>query len=178
MRRLMSSRVLGAMVLCAAVPAAAHTEELPTRKAGLWELKMVMAGGQVPAVTMQQCTDESTDKQLTAKFSSTPTASCAKHDLQKTATGYVMDTECGVSGTTLTSHSEITGDFNSAYTIKVSSQRSGGPAAVPQSTSMTVDAKWLGACTADQKAGDIIMPGGMKMNVKDLDNMKGMMKKQ
>ena len=39
---------------------------------------------------------------------------------------------------------------------------------------MTLEAKWLGACKADQKAGDIVMPGGRKMNVKDMEKMKAM----
>jgi hypothetical protein len=35
---------------------------------------------------------------------------------------------------------------------------------------MTIAAKWLGACHADQKPGDMIMPGGIKMNLRDLGN--------
>ena len=42
---------------------------------------------------------------------------------------------------------------------------------------MTLEAKWLGACKADQKPGDIVMPGGMKMNVKDMEKLKAMMPK-
>ena len=181
MRSLLLSRALCAVVVCVALPVAAHAVDLPTRKSGLWEIKMaVAAGGTTPGMTMQQCTDETTDKQLTARFNAAPSASCTKHDLQKTATGYVMDSECGGGGITMTSHAEIIGDFNSAYTMKVSSKHTG--AGVARDTDVTVEAKWLGACAADQKAGDIIMPGGVKMNVKDLeamkDNMKNMMKKQ
>jgi hypothetical protein len=32
---------------------------------------------------------------------------------------------------------------------------------------MTIDAKWLGPCAADQKPGDTII-NGMKMNVRDM----------
>jgi hypothetical protein len=35
---------------------------------------------------------------------------------------------------------------------------------------MVVAAKWLGPCHADQKPGDMIMPGGVKMNLRDLGN--------
>ena len=31
---------------------------------------------------------------------------------------------------------------------------------------------------ADQKAGDIMMPGGMKMNIKDMQKLKDLMPKQ
>ena len=38
---------------------------------------------------------------------------------------------------------------------------------------MTIEAKWLGACKADQKPGDMIMAGGRKMNIRDLQNCQG-----
>ena len=31
-----------------------------------------------------------------------------------------------------------------------------------------IDAKWVGPCKADQKPGDMVMPGGVKMNVMDM----------
>jgi len=39
-----------------------------------------------------------------------------------------------------------------------------------------VEAKWLGPCKPDQKPGDMVM-GGMKMNIKDLEALRGMAKK-
>ncbi len=147
--------------------------ELPVRKAGLWEMKMVRTGGSVPDMTMQHCTDASTDKQMSTSFSPGK-ETCAKQDIQKTATGYVSDSVCSVAGMTVTSHAEITGDFNSAYTVKSTShsERSGGQT---RDSTTTVEAKWLGACKADQKPGDIVMPGGMKMNILELDKLKGML---
>lgn len=39
------------------------------------------------------------------------------------------------------------------------------PARKPE---MAIAAKWLGACAADQKPGDMIMADGMKLNVLDM----------
>ena len=39
-------------------------------------------------------------------------------------------------------------------------------------------AKWLGACHPDQKAGDMIMPGGIKINIKDMQQLQGMLPKK
>ncbi|MGO4711560.1 DUF3617 domain-containing protein [Bradyrhizobium sp. 2TAF24] len=171
------SRVLGAALICVALPAAAHAEELPTRKAGLWDLKVAIAGGQVPAMTIQQCTDETTDKQMVAMAGPMQRDTCADRKVQKTATGFVVDAQCAAAGVSMTSHAEIAGDFNSAYTARITSQQSGGPAAVPRETAVTVDAKWLGACKPDQKPGDVVMPGGMKVNIKDLEAAKSLMRK-
>ena len=79
---------------------------------------------------------------------------------------------------TVKSHAEITGDFNSAYTVKSTSNSTGAPAGVPRDSTATIEAKWLGACKADQKPGDIIMPGGMKINLKDMEKLKGLLPKQ
>jgi hypothetical protein len=103
---------------------------------------------------------------------------CSKQDIKKTATGYVSDSECSVAGVSTTAHAEITGDFNSAYTVKSSSHAQGGAAgAAGRDTATTIDAKWLGACKADQKVGDMVMPGGFKMNVRDMDKLKALLPK-
>jgi hypothetical protein len=174
MMRTPSSRVT-ALTLCAltSLPAMADPVEMPPRKPGLWEIK-VNAGAQMPAMTMQQCTDASTDKDMSSTFSPMAKDMCARQDMQKTATGLVIDATCTVNGVTSTSHTEIAGDFNAAYTVKVSTKSNGK---IPDAVT-TMDAKWMGACKADQKPGDMIMPGGMKMNIKDMQAMKGARPKQ
>jgi Protein of unknown function (DUF3617) len=166
-----------ALCLLALLPAfAADAMELPIRKAGLWEMKVLRAGSPAPEMTMQHCTDATTDKQMSTSFSPSKDI-CSKQDVQKTATGYVTDSVCGVAGMTITSRAEITGDFNSAYTVKSTSHSERGPNGAPRDSVTTIEAKWLGACKADQKPGDIMMPGGMKMNILDLEKMKSMMPK-
>jgi hypothetical protein len=173
------SAVCGSVLgLLALLPAnAASAVELPVRKAGLWEMKVLHTGSSVPDMTMQHCTDETTDKEMSTSFSPMAKEMCSKQDVQKTATGYVSDSVCGIGGMSITSHAEITGDFNSAYTVKSTSHSERGPTGVPRDSSTTIEAKWLGACKADQKAGDIMMPGGMKMNVKDMEKLKALMPK-
>ena len=155
----------------------ARADELPIRKSGLWEMRIVRNGSS-SETTIHQCTDEASDKELVTTFSPMSKEICSKKDIHKTATGYVSDTVCGAAGVSITSHAEITGDFNSAYTIKSRSHTEGGPKAIQGDHEATIEAKWLGACKPDQKAGDILMPGGMKMNVKDMEKLKAMIPKQ
>src|SRR5664279_862029 len=168
---------LGASLLTLAAAPEARAVEIPVRKAGLWELKMLNSGSPLPEMTMQHCTDETTDKAMTDAASPMAKDMCSKNDMQKTATGYVNDSVCKVGGMSITSHAETTGDFNSAYTVKSTSHTEGGPAAAPHDATTTIEAKWLGACKADQKPGDIVMPGGFKMNVKDMQKLKGLLPK-
>jgi hypothetical protein len=178
---MMIGRILSfglASCLLALLPAGqAGADELPIRKAGLWEMKMVRTNSPLPEMTMQQCTDETTDKEMSTTATPLAKEVCSKRDIQKTATGYVSDSVCGVAGVSITSHSEITGDFNSAYTMNSTSHSEGGTAAMKGDHVTTVEAKWLGACKPDQKPGDIMMPGGMKMNIHDMDKLKSLIPK-
>ena len=157
---------------------AADAVELPVRKPGLWEMKMVRTGSPLPEMTMQHCTDETTDKAMSNGFSPTSKEVCSKREIQQTPTGYVTDSVCSVGGMSMTAHSEITGDFNSAYTVKSTSHSEGGPTGLPRDSTTTIEAKWLGACKSDQRPGDIVMPGGMKMNVRDMEKLKDLVPKQ
>jgi hypothetical protein len=166
--------VFSAFVALTLLPApGAGAVEAPVRKAGLWEMKIVRTGSPMPEMTMQHCTDEASDKAMSTGFAPAANEICSKHDLQKTATGYVSDSVCSVTGMTVTSHADITGDFNSAYTVKTTSHTERAPSP-PRDSTMTVEAKYLGACKADQKPGDIVMPGGYKMNVKDAERLKSL----
>ena len=151
----------------------ARAVEAPVRKAGLWEMKVVRTGSPMPEMTMQHCTDEATDKAMSTGFAPASNETCSKHDLQKTATGYASDSVCSIGGMSITSHADIVGDYNSAYTVK-STSRSERPPAPPRDSIMTIEAKWLGACKPDQKPGDIVMPGGYKMNIKDAEKLKSL----
>ncbi|QHO71815.1 hypothetical protein ACH79_03410 [Bradyrhizobium sp. CCBAU 051011] len=177
MRRLLLVSCLAVGLLAVLPASGAIAVELPMRKAGLWEMKVV-SGGTVPEMTMQQCTDATTDKDMSTAMAPMAKEICSKQDIQKTATGYVTDSVCGIGGITVKSRAEITGDFNSAYTVKTSSQSEGGLAGAARDSKSTIEAKWVGACKADQKPGDIIMPGGMKMNVKDMEKMKALIPKK
>jgi hypothetical protein len=151
----------------------ARADELPLRKPGLWELKFTRVGSSLPELTMQHCTDETTDKDMNNTVSPMAKQICSKQDVQKTATGYISDSVCSVGGGSLTSHSEIVGDFNSAYTVNTTSHSDKGLAILRDST-VRIEGKWLGECKAGQKPGDIVMPGGFKLNVKDAEKLKGL----
>ena len=174
-----SLSICSAACLLTLLPALdASAVELPTRKAGLWEMKVMRTGSPMPEMTMQHCTDESTDKEMGTTFSPMMKEMCSKQDIQKTANGYASDSVCKVGPMSITSHSDIVGDFNAGYTVKTTSHSEGGASGVPRDSTTTVEGKWLGACKPDQKPGDIVMPGGIKMNVKDMEKLKALIPQQ
>jgi hypothetical protein len=175
MTRQLVSLCLGCCLLALLPASGARADELPLRKPGLWEMKMVKTGSIVPSMTIEHCTDETTDKEMVTMVAPVSKESCSKREVQKTATGYVSDSVCTASGVSMTTHSDITGDFNSAYTVKFTSHTEG--AVGQHEVASSIEAKWLGACKPDQKPGDIVMPGGFKLNIKDAEKLKGLLPK-
>jgi hypothetical protein len=157
---------------------AAFAEDLPTRKAGLWEMKITRLGGSVPEMTMQHCTDPTTDKEMNNSVSPLAKQICTRQDIKKTATGYVTDSVCSVAGVSMTTHAEISGDFNSGYTVTSVSHSDKGPTGKPLDATTKIEAKWMGDCKPGQKPGDILMPGGFKLNVKDAEKLKNLVPPQ
>ena len=149
--------------------------DMPARKPGLWELKMAFENSRIPERTMQQCVDAATDKLMNTGFGGGAQENCSKQDTQHVGSALVIDSTCTFGPATTTSHAVVTGSFDSAYSVDVTSTRQGAPApgmAPTGSTHMKMEAKWLGPCAADQKPGDVITDG-RKMNLLDLQKMRG-----
>jgi hypothetical protein len=155
--------------------APARALDLPARKAGLWEVKMASEGRNLPPQVVQQCIDAATDKMMSAFGNNLRQDMCSKQDVQKVGNTLMVDSVCQIGGMTMTSQAVISGDFNSSYSVKVTSTRTGGPAipGMPADgkSNMTIEAKWLSACKNDQKPGDTIMADGRKINIVDMQNM-------
>ncbi len=165
----MTPRVISTLLITlVAMPALAA--EMPARKAGLWEIT-TSAGNRM---AIRQCIDAATDQMMQSRAGTGPapgtgpgagTPPCSKRDVQKTGDTVTIDSTCTVAGRTVNTHAVVTGSFDSAYTMTVTSQGDGIPAGAG---TMTMSAKWLGPCAADQRPGDMIMPNGMKINILDL----------
>ncbi len=147
--------------------APAFAGDLPARKAGLWQITTTIAAGHT--ISMQQCIDARTDEAMQSRFASLPQRNCAKHDVQKSGDKITIDSVCTVAGRTTSGHIVITGSFDSAYTMVMTSDVKGAP--TPHNITMT--AKWLGACAAGQKPGDMVLPNGRTINVMDMQHALG-----
>jgi len=117
---------------------------------------------------MRQCIDAATDQMMQSSAGPYAQRACSKRDVQRSAGSLTIDSVCTVAGKTVTSHAVVTGSFDSAYTMTLTSQSEGVPGG---SHTTTIAAKWLGPCAADQKPGDMIMANGMKVNVLDVQKL-------
>ncbi len=160
-------RLIGAasilVLICATLVQAA---ELPSRKPGLWQVRTSIGGSNFPAPVIKQCIDATTDQMMQSSAGPFAPAACPERDVQRSEDSITIDSTCLLDGKPATAHSVITGSFDSAYTMTVTSQR---PDLPDGKMTMTMDAKWLGPCAADQKPGDIIMSNGMKINIPETE---------
>ena len=156
----------GLMLVVMAATSAGAAEQLPARKPGLWEVKMTVAnrGGQA----VQQCVDAATDQMLQSLAGPFDLAACPRHEVQRSGDQTIIDSTCTVAGKTAITHSVISGSFDSAYSMTVTAR---SDALSGKTMNMTLEGKWLGACMAGQKGGDVIMPGGIKVNIRDLKKL-------
>jgi hypothetical protein len=150
-------------VLICAIPVSAA--ELPARKPGLWQVKTSIEGNTVPARVIQQCIDAATDQMMQSSAGPFAPEACPKRDVQRSENLITIESICTVGGKAATAHSVVTGSFDSAYTMTVTSQSE----VIPDGKmTMTIEAKWLGPCSMDQKPGDIVMGNGVKVNIPEM----------
>jgi hypothetical protein len=157
-------RPIGAIsifLLIGATPAPAA--ELPSRKPGLWEVRMSVENR--PAQVIQQCIDATTDQMMQSSAGPYDAAACPKRDVQASGNSITIDSTCTIGGKTATARAVITGSLDSAYSMTVTSQ---GEDLAGGKMVMTIEAERLGPCAADQKPGDMIMGNGVKMNILEM----------
>jgi len=173
MTRLLLSFCSTACLLAWLPPLGALAAEMPARKAGLWEMKQTMVGPPPFELTTQECTDGTIEKTMSTASAPAEEEVCSRRDIEKTKTGYVIDSVRNFGRLSITRHSELIGDLDSGYVEKSTSRSQHGPSHAPREETATTEAKWLGACKPDQKPGDIVMPGGLKMNINDARKRDG-----
>jgi hypothetical protein len=166
-------------VAAALPPALASTDELPTRKAGLWESKMTSSEGNLPSMTMKQCVDAETDK---AALMSVPADMCDVKVNRLAPDRIETQTNCKRGPVTASGKGVITGDFDTNVRVEMTTTTVTSPDALPadmpkinippQTQSMVIEARWLGPCEPGQKPGDVIMPDGKVMQLPSLQGKK------
>ncbi len=152
--------IILAAAIALALPAAAGAQAPPHRKTGMWETTMLMPGGRTMVTSM--CTDAATEARYSAFRPQGPQA-CKTLNNHPIPGGFAMESECVIGGRTTHSSMTVTGDFQSAYKMEVVGE---GAKATP--TKVTMNARWTGPCPAGRKPGDMVMPGGMVINIASL----------
>ena len=165
--------VAAAIALTLALPAAA--QDIPRRKSGLWETNMDNTSARAKSgrgMTVSQCVDSAKDdmsRQMGQEMAREH--QCSQSNMRRTPGGIAFDSTCEFNGTKMKSATSITGDFVASYRMEIHTTYDPPLAGRTEGTT-TMEAKYLGACKAGQRPGDMTMPGGMTMNVYDMMDSK------
>ena len=146
-----------------AAPAVADDLNLPARKPGLWVIQMSRATG-APMMTTKLCLDAASDKALMAKGMAMGGSNCQNTSINRSGATITTDGVCKMGPMTIKSHTILSGDFQSSYTVDSVSDTTGGSPMMPKHSETKQIATWSGDC-GDLKPGDMQMPNGMKMNI-------------
>jgi len=182
--RLMRLRVAISLFTLVAAGPSAFAQDYPTRRAGHWELTLTLEDGSAAPQVIQQCVDAESDLLLHTFGGLMVAGTTCTSTQRKDGANLHVDTVCKVDDKiTATLQTVFTGDFNASYTVRAMTRVEGEPAATatPPRT-MLIAAKWLGACKPDQRPGDIVLPGGKRMNVIEfrdtMEKLRILMKKK
>jgi hypothetical protein len=165
-----TSLLAAALFLCTSVHTViAADASLPARKPGLWELKTVMDEGKGPRdQTLKMCIDERMEQNTIAASLADHKSNCAKYEVKAADGVTTAEGECTYNGRQVVSHTEMKGDFKSAFEIKIKSTTS-DPEAKEQSIiikrEITQTGSYLGESCGELKAGEAMGPDGNKIAV-------------
>jgi hypothetical protein len=163
-----SAAFIAAAALTAPVALGAQTIDLPPRKAGLWEI--------MPAFTAQACLDPATDKEM-MEYGLKMSGTCKQLTSKREGKTIVIDADCTVSGIATRSKTVVSGDFQSSYSVRSEGTMDGAGGKDQQATVITQTATWKGADCPGMKPGDMTMLGGIKVNIKQIKAMSGLLGK-
>lgn len=172
--------ILCATIACAAVvgkPTMTIGAELPPRQAGAWEISIKLTGGVMPTAKMRHCTDARADRDMSVMFNPLSPSPCPTRDIQKHSDRYTIDAICRDGDKSITLHSDITGNFDSSYTVVTETKVQESEGSTPYVSNLTLEGRYLGACRADERPGDVTMAGGLKINVNEMEAFRRALKR-
>jgi hypothetical protein len=169
----MKSRFTLALVMLALASVPAAAQQYPKLKPGLWQMSRSsdrQGGAGMPPVTI--CFDESVQKEMWDMGAGAMRGMCSKTDFHMTASGGTGETICNFGGSTAHSKSTMTLTGDTAYRTEVDTTFDPPMNGTMAKSHMTIDGKYLGACKPGQRPGDVTMPNGSVMNMRDMAAMR------
>jgi Protein of unknown function (DUF3617) len=133
-----------AFLLAALALPALAADELPAFRAGLWEFRRSVDGGDGRPATLsnQKCTNPTEDMQK--KTETLIAAGCKPTPVTKNGNFYSFSFKCKLQGVDITSKSLITVISDSAYKVDAESKQGG------KTTREQLDARRIGNCPETQ----------------------------
>ena len=145
----------------------ALAQEYPRLKAGLWELNRLSDRANDKGMRTTVCLDESVQKEMWDMGVGAMKGMCSKSDFHISGSHGSGEFVCNMAGSQMHSKSTMTLMGDTAYRTEVDTTFDPPLNGMAKSHS-TLDAKYTGACKPGQRPGDIMLPNGSVMNMRDM----------
>ena len=129
--------LLSAATFLSAASATAEEFDLPLRRAGLWDVHtQTDEGAGVRNQDLGMCIGEEMERAMVRASGAENRANCARYEVKKAADATTVDASCTYDDRKVATHTELRGDFTTAFQVKVESTTSGN--APPYTVAMGV----------------------------------------
>ena len=155
----------------AAAAAAAPAQEFPKLKSGLWEVNMTSGKRDQPRLTMM-CLDDSVQREMYTVSTGMMSGMCTKHEIKVVGNKVTTIANCDLGITKMQSQAVMTLTGNTTYHTEAHATFDPPLNGQRESTSI-IDGKHVGACKPGQQPGDMTLPGGQTVNVRNLMGRTG-----
>jgi hypothetical protein len=156
------------LLSCSSIAPLASEADLPLRKAGKWSQKTMMdEAGQKREQTLTICIDADMERNTAAASASEHKTYCSKYDVKQDGARYVIEANCKMNNRDVESRTEMSGDFQKTFTVKITSTTSG----IQDSQSIAIprvieqQGTYLGESCGDLKAGEAMGTDGTRLMV-------------
>lgn len=168
--RIPSFMILALSLVVAAGAVAA--QEFPKLKAGLWETTTSSARGDGKAPhTSTLCLDDSVQQEMYRMSTGMLSGMCSKYEIKASGSKVTSEAVCDLGGTRMQSRAVMTLTGNAAYRTEAHASFD-PPFMGNKETTTVIEGRHLGPCKAGQKPGDLTLPGGKTMNIRQFTGAK------
>lgn len=113
---------IAAALLTLSPALAAETVEIPQRQAGMWQLKTEIDEGKGPVKqSLTMCIDAAMEKQTAEASKTEHQSSCSRYAVTRDGDKTVIEAVCAYAVDEVSSRTEMSGDFKTAFDVKITS---------------------------------------------------------
>ena len=119
------------------------------------------------AQVTRMCIDGQTQRRVLQQASVAMLRMCSRHEYGMQAGRFVTNSYCTFAGSILEGRTETTFYRDTAYHTEVVGRMMQPGRTVPAQKTI-IDARHVGKCPAGMKAGDMMLPNGLRLNILDM----------
>ena len=152
------------------LPTLAHAQaqEYPRLKPGLWEMTTTNSRAKDrPPQKSSICLDASLQQQVISMSTGMMQGMCSKLDTKYVGNVFTGEATCNLGTSTMKSKSVMTLTGDSAYRTEAHASFDPPMNGMTQSDTV-IEGRYIGACKQGQQPGDMTMPNGQTMNIRNI----------